>query len=237
MIVTPSRIQARLIRSRRIAQVGQLDPVVAAEHLGRVAGGVRDDGAVGVDQQRDHVGQVLLALGVLGGELAEGLHQQRRLERVHAGVDLADRPLVGGRVALLDDRVHGAGDGLRITRPRPYGFSTSAVRMVAAAPTASCASTSEVSVPGRSSGTSPLTTTTVPDSGPALERQPGRMPGAALLLLQHGQRVRGDLGQVRAELVRAVPDDHDPAARMQRSGGGEDVTEQAAAEQRMEHLR
>ena len=50
----------------------------------------------------------------------------------------------------------------RMMRPSPYGSATSAVSTVAAAPAASCASTRSASVRDRSSGTSPLTMTTVP---------------------------------------------------------------------------
>ena len=54
-----------------------------------------------------HVGQVELALGVVGVELRQRVEQARAVERVDPGVDLADRELLGRRVALaalgLDD--------------------------------------------------------------------------------------------------------------------------------------
>ena len=69
---------------------------------------------------------------------------------------------------------------------------------VATAPLLWCSSTSRRSVSARSSGVSPGSTSTVPStSGDGLERDPDGVPGAALLGLHDGLRVRGDLGQVR----------------------------------------
>ena len=51
----------------------------------------------------DHVGQVVLALGVVGGELAQRRPEQVAAERVDARADLADACSSGVRVALLDD--------------------------------------------------------------------------------------------------------------------------------------
>ena len=68
-------------------------------------------------QERQHVGQVELALGVVGGQRLERLEQVAARERVDAGVDLADRLLLRGRVAgrlglhhPLDVAVGGAHD-------------------------------------------------------------------------------------------------------------------------------
>ena len=66
------------------------------------------------------VGEVVLALGVDGGEVAQRRAEQVAAERVHARVELGDRALVGGRVALLDDPQHPARPvlgGARTTRP------------------------------------------------------------------------------------------------------------------------
>src|SRR5690606_41843471 len=51
----------------------------------------------------EHGGGVGLALGVVGGQLLQGVGEHGRVERVDAGVDLVDPVLLGGGVLLLDD--------------------------------------------------------------------------------------------------------------------------------------
>ena len=115
-IVTPARPCSRWMRAcAERADVGEVDAVVDAERERRVGDGVgADELAVGA-QERQHVGQVELALGVVGGEAAERVEQVAARERVDAGVDLADRLLLGRRVAgrlrldhALDAAVGGA---------------------------------------------------------------------------------------------------------------------------------
>ena len=50
----------------------------------------------------DHVGQVVLALGVLGGDARQG-RPEAAVEAVRAGADLADGALLGRGVAMLHD--------------------------------------------------------------------------------------------------------------------------------------
>ena len=63
------------------------------------------DVPVGADD-RDHVGQVELLLGVVGPQPAQRRAQRRDVERVHTGVDLADGQLRRAGVGLLDDAGH-----------------------------------------------------------------------------------------------------------------------------------
>jgi hypothetical protein len=61
-------------------------------------------------ENRQHVGQVVLALGVVGSHLGERSHQSRAIEGEYARVDLTDVELQLGRVARglgLDDPHHG----------------------------------------------------------------------------------------------------------------------------------
>ena len=51
----------------------------------------------------DHVGEVVLALGVVGGELAQRRPEQVAAERIDRGADLANVEFVGGGVAVFDD--------------------------------------------------------------------------------------------------------------------------------------
>jgi hypothetical protein len=52
---------------------------------------------------RDDVGEVALTLRVVAAERGDERLDRRAVEHVHAGVDLADAPLLGVRVAVLDD--------------------------------------------------------------------------------------------------------------------------------------
>ena len=56
----------------------------------------------------DHVGQVELALCVVGGEVAQRRSEQVAAECVDARADLVDVEFFGRCVALLDDSLHPA---------------------------------------------------------------------------------------------------------------------------------
>ncbi len=97
--------------------LGQPDPVVDAERLGGVGQLVGDDGVLAGPEHRQHVGEVELALGVVGPHLAERIEQRAALEGEDPGVHLADRELELGGVArrlrlhhALDGAVRGADD-------------------------------------------------------------------------------------------------------------------------------
>ena len=96
-----------------------------------------------LDQLRQHVRQVQLALGVVAVDLAERSQQAAAVERVHARVDLADLELLGRRVAsaLTSTTVPTLPCLSRTTRPYWPGSSSSIVAIVAAAPLSSWAST------------------------------------------------------------------------------------------------
>ena len=96
--VTPARIQSRRVRSRmsRAAAAASwtrsLTPAVSGASPVRVR---RRPAARRRRADRDDVGEVLLALGVVGRRAGQRLAQQRGVEGVDAGVDLADGALVG----------------------------------------------------------------------------------------------------------------------------------------------
>ena len=85
------------------AERGELDPVVDALGLPEVVEHVRPHGASGLAGDRDDVGEVLLALGVVGAHPGQGVAQDVDVEGVDARVDLGDRPLAVGGVTVLDD--------------------------------------------------------------------------------------------------------------------------------------
>ena len=72
-----------------------------------------DDAVAGVGQHLHDVGEVVLALRVVGLHHAQRRRQQAAPEAEDAGVDLVDLELVGRRVAVLDD----AGDALVLAHP------------------------------------------------------------------------------------------------------------------------
>ena len=90
-----SRMRRRASASTAARSARLLTPIVTREVVGEVGG----DGVAGLAQRREDVGQVVLALGVVVGEAGEGVGQRRRVEGVGAGVDLADRQLLGVGVA------------------------------------------------------------------------------------------------------------------------------------------
>ena len=106
-MVTPRRIQRSLMRSRSSASATaswarSLTPAASmgsatTSDVHRVAG---------VVEHADHVGQVVLALGVGRAEPAQRRGQQAAAEAVDRGVDLGDGPLLVGGVGLLDHPGH-----------------------------------------------------------------------------------------------------------------------------------
>jgi transposase len=85
------------------AEAGELDPVVDSLGLPQVVDHVRADEAAGAAGDGKGVGDVLLALGVVGGHLLECVAQDVGVESVDARVDLGDGPLLVRAVLLLDD--------------------------------------------------------------------------------------------------------------------------------------
>src|SRR6185503_13228769 len=93
------------------AEAGQLDAVVDALCLPRVRDQVRAHPKALTAGDTEHVGEVLLALGVVRAHLAQRLAQDHGVEGIDAGVDLGDLQLRVGAVLLLDDAGDRAVDG------------------------------------------------------------------------------------------------------------------------------
>ena len=106
-IVTPASMwRSRIWRRASASATRQVGAGVDAEVHVLVVGDVGDDPPAGLAEQRQDVAEVVLALGVVVGEPAERLGQRLGGEGVGAGVDLADRELLGRGVAgglRLDD--------------------------------------------------------------------------------------------------------------------------------------
>ena len=80
-------------------QLSELDPVVGAQRLVGIGGPMGGDRVPGRHEQPENVGEVLLALVVVGGQLGQRIAQQGGVERVRTGVDLPDRALRRARGA------------------------------------------------------------------------------------------------------------------------------------------
>ena len=163
--VTPASMWASSRRRRRLGlDRGEVDPVVDPHRHREVVGEVGGDRVAGLAQGREDVGQVVLALGVVVGEAGEGGGQRRRVEGVGAGVDLADRQLLGVGVAGgfgLDHALDVAGRrcGRRGRRRRGRRARSSASSPPPARPRGPRAGRRSSSA--ESSGTSPERTSTV----------------------------------------------------------------------------
>ena len=83
----------------------ELGGVVGAEDGVAAFGGIGADGLAVGEQERDRVGQIIFACGVVGLDFAEHAEQQLTVKPVAAGVDLVDFEgfLIG--VLVLDDRL------------------------------------------------------------------------------------------------------------------------------------
>src|SRR5262249_3598721 len=78
---------------------GEVGAVVDAHRHGKVLGEVGHDRVPGRAHRRQHVGKVVLPLGVVAGDLPQRLGEPSGVEGVGTRVDLADRELLGGGVA------------------------------------------------------------------------------------------------------------------------------------------
>ena len=94
------------------AQGRQLHPVVDALDQDRVVGAQRAHVAAVGPRDRQHVGQVHLALRVVAAQPPERAAQDVGVEHVDGGVDLGDRALLVVGVLLLDDAEHVTRAGL-----------------------------------------------------------------------------------------------------------------------------
>jgi hypothetical protein len=130
--------------------VGELGPVVHAQRLHRVVGLDTDHRVTRLAKHRDHVGEVVLALRVLGTEPPECGREQPPAEAVDRRIDLVDLALFWCRVGVLDGAATPSLS--RTTRPSPNGSSTTAVRMAAAASCRRCSVPSLAMVSARTSG-------------------------------------------------------------------------------------
>ena len=181
------------------------------------------------------VGEVLLALAVVGRYPLDRVGEQRAVERVAAGVELVDSPLRRRGVALLHDpqerTVSAAHDPPEAREIAPRGQHGDGV--------ASLVVRVDELLQGR---TAQQRHVPVGDDDRArhrshgLDNHPHGMARAKLLILDDDVRMRRCLGGRRAHLLPRVPDDDHESLRRKVAGGGDRVPEQRTSRKRVQHL-
>ena len=219
------------------ACLGELHPVVHALYLGRIGGEDRARRVTVAAQDRHHVGEVLLALRVAGGDPLDHVGQQRAVEGVAAGIDLLDRPLGRGGVGFLDDlgqRAAVVPDDApvpgRVRDPRgEHGHRVSGGGVLP-------------DERGQRPGPEQRHVAVGHDhdarhDAESLGYHPDRVAGAGQPFL-HDHAYAGHLpGGLGADLVPAVAGDDDEALWIELGRRRERMPEHAATAQRMQHLR
>ncbi len=218
------------------ADLRQLDPVVHALDLGRIGGEDRADRMAVAAQDRHHVGEVLLALRVVGHDPLDRVGQQRSVKGVAAGIDLVDRALLRRRVGVLDDvgqRAAVVPDDPpvagRVADPRGQHGDRVSRRVVLPGQRGERAGPEQRHVAAGHQH----------DAGhdaEGLDHHAHGVTGARLAVLHDDDRVRHVPGGLGPDLLPAVPGDDHRALRVELAGRREHVPEHAASAQRMQHL-
>ena len=188
-------------------------------------------------QDRHHVGEVLLALGVVGGHSLDRVGEQVTVERVHPGVDLVDRALLRRRVHFLDDladrppviKNDPAVSG-RVRHPRGERGHRVLVRLVHADQVRQrlAAQQRRIAVGHHHDAA---------DLAHRFQRGADRVARPLLPGLDDHARIRRVLGDVRDHLVPALARHHDEAVRVQVADDREHVPQHAATAHGVQHLR
>src|SRR5712691_8046036 len=84
-------------------RTGQLGLIIHPQNLIKVLTPNGPHRVTVAAKDRDDIGEVLLALGIVGRKPLHRVGQQVAVEGVHARVDLVDQPLPGAGVCFLDD--------------------------------------------------------------------------------------------------------------------------------------
>lgn len=210
--------------------LGELHPVVDPEDLPVVTGDRGADPVPGLAQDRQHVGEVLLALAVVRTHLAERVREQSPVEREHPGVDLLDRALRVRGVLVLDDLGDRAGCRVAHDPAVPGGVGDlGAEHGDGVAVGGVGGGEPGERLAGQQRGVAADDDHGALD-GPAqlVERDAHRVPGALLLGLVGGAHLGVRGGEVGGDLLARVADDHDEVLRVQLAGGGDDMSDERA---------
>ena len=241
---TPSRIQRWLMRAPQLGfGLGQLGAVVDAERVGGILGLDGEDDVPGLAEHRHDVGEVVLALGVLGAEPAQRGREQAAAEAVDRRVHLVDGELVGVGVGLLDDAVdpallvaHDPAVPGRVGHPGGEQRSGGVGPAVLGGQPGQCLRPQERDVAGHHDEV----VLEVVVEGVGGEGHADRVTGAALAVLldELDRDITGQLLLQRlGDVLRGVPDDHHDALEGQQLERVEHVEQHGTAAERVQHLR
>ena len=213
------------------------------ERLGRVGRRRGDDEVPGGAQHADHVGQVVLALPVLGLEPPQRRREEPATEAVDRRVHLGDGELGVVGVGLLDDAIDDA-VGVADDAPVPRGVvelgGEDRRRGVGEAVLGGQRGEGVGSQQRRVAGEDEDVVFGVEIEAGAGEADAGGVPGPEALVLL--DELEGDLGgelllDGLADPFGAVADDDDDPGERELDEPVEDVEDHRAAAQRVQHLR
>ena len=223
-------------------QLGQLHPVVDARHQRGVVDVLGPHDPAVLPDDRDDVGEVELLLGVVGAQPVQRRAQHLDVERVDAGVDLADGLLRPGGVDLFDDAddlaVLGAQDAAvarRIGQRRGQHRRRGGLGAVGGDQLGQRVGVQQRNVArGHHDGAGEV-------GGQRGQPTADGVPGAQLLLLHRdvdraAQRL-GQLGDGRGDALAVMAEHHDEVLRGDLGHRVQGVRQHAAARQRVQHLR
>jgi hypothetical protein len=221
---------------------GELAAVVHAERLGRILGHQRGDAVAGVTQHRDRVGQVVLALHVLGADAAQRRCQQRPTEAVDRRVHFGDEPLVVGGVRVLDDRFHlvvlsphDAAVARRVVDDRGQQRCRGFLLTVDGREPRQRLGAQQRRVAGHQKNVV-FVEELIREGGERDARRVTRAALHALLDELDGHRDRELIVQRLGDALGAVTDDHHDLGERQRGERGDDVQQHRTPAQRVQHL-
>ncbi len=192
----------------------------------------------------DQVGEVVLALGVVVADPRQRRGQEAGVQRQDAAVDLAYGGLLGGGVLLLDDggdRAGGVADDPAVAE-RILGLAGQHGQGATGRAVVGHQRLQRLALEQRGVAVHHHDRAVIGDrprraAGERVEGDPDRVPGAVLGLLHRDERVGGQREDVRLDLLALVADHRDEVFRLERLGGGDDVPDQAATADGVQHLR
>lgn len=181
-------------------------------------------------QDRQHIGEVLLALAVVRTHLAERVREQLPVEREHPGVDLPDRALLLCGVLVLDDLGDRTGRRVADDPSVPGGVGDLGAEHGDGVGVGGVGGGERGErLAGQQRGVAADHDDGALD-GPAqlVEPDAHRVPGALLLGLVGGAHLGVRGGEVGGDLLARVADDHDEVLGRQLAGGRDDMSDERA---------
>ena len=99
---------AHFARAQNAVGIGQFHAVVDAQNLAGIGRSQRCHAYIRADQDRDHVGEVVFAGGIVGPNPVDVIPERRGFEAVDSGIDFAHGKLRGGAGFMFDNFANAA---------------------------------------------------------------------------------------------------------------------------------